>query len=86
MNLGGEKLSLKVTQIEQIFQFMHVYLKLWVDLVWKLKQRCSEGTPTVEGVARRRTFQVLTRPRGYVFGSICINSNPTRVSLGISKQ
>ncbi len=38
----------------------------WVDVAWKLKQRCFEGTPTVEGLARRRTFRVLIRTRGYV--------------------
>ena len=53
-----------MTQIEQIFQFLHVSLKLWVDVAWKLKQRCSEGTPT-KGLARRRFFRVLTRTRGY---------------------
>ncbi len=40
--------------------------QLWVDVAWKLKQRCYEGTPTVEGIARRQTFRVLTRTRGYL--------------------
>ena len=40
-------------------------LKLWVDVSWKLKQGCSEGTPT-KGLTGRRTFRVLSRTRGYV--------------------
>ena len=47
---------------------MHVSLKFWVDVAWKLKQRYNEGTPT-KGLARRHTFRVMTRTRGYVLES-----------------
>ena len=53
--------------MNKFFNFLHVSLKFWVDVAWTLKQRWCEGKPTVEGLARRRTFRVLTRKRGYFF-------------------